>query len=134
MQDWIISTTFYWYATLLPFAQLALLVSVVFLLPLALFRRTRVFSGTLLFALSYLFGATIWLLGAGITVASFGWLGLIVGLLVFGIGVVPLGIIGAYFKLNMLEISVSLIVMSIITYGARAIGITLANKLSADDS
>lgn len=68
--------------------------------PLAFFRSKRILAGRAFFAVSYLPGLAAWLLGAGVTFGSFGWFGLIVGLLVLGVGVVPLGIIGAIWKLD----------------------------------
>ena len=65
---------------------------------LSIFRRTRPFTGLILFLFSYLLGAATWLYGAAITFASFGWFGLFVGLVLFGIGVVPMGIIGGFWE------------------------------------
>jgi hypothetical protein len=119
MREWIAGTTLNLYSFLLPWSQWAFLIGVVLLLPLALFKRTRGFAGTILFALSYLFGITTWLLGAGISFVSYGWLGLIIGLVVLGVGVVPVGIVGAFFKLDQTEIALTLVVMTVITYGTR---------------
>jgi hypothetical protein len=72
---------------------------------------------------SYIFGATTWFLGAAVTFGSFGWIGLIIGIFIFGIGVVPLGIIGAFFKLGINELGVSLCAMLVITLAARFAGV-----------
>ncbi len=128
MREWITETTLHLYSILLPISQWAFIISIVLLLPMAIFQRTRSLAGSLLFALSYLFGITTWLLGAGISFASFGWWGLILGLIIFGIGVVPIGIIGAYFELGITGIAVSLIFMSVITYGTRLLGAYFVDK------
>lgn len=119
MREWIIETTLHLYSLLLPFAQWAFLLALVVLLPMAIFKSTRALAGSLLLGVSYLFGLTTWLFGAGIAFASYGWLGLFIGLILFGVGVVPVGIAGSYFKLDQTEIAISLIAMSVITYGAR---------------
>ena len=129
MREWIAVTTLNLYSLLLPWSQWALLIAVVLLLPLAIFKRTRGFAGTALFALSYLFGITTWLLGAGISFISYGWLGLIIGLVVLGVGVVPVGIVGAYFKLGQTEIALTLVAMTIITYGARLLAAKFVSLL-----
>jgi hypothetical protein len=95
---------------------------------LSAWRKTRGAAGVGLLITSYIFGATTWLLGTAVTFASFGWLGLIIGLLVLGIGVVPLGIIGAFFKLDIVDLGVSLCVMLIITLAARFAGAYFAAK------
>ena len=62
---------------------------------LVLFHKTRAYGGVALWLFSWLVGLSTWLLGAAFT---FGWIGLIVGLLLFGIGVVPLGVFGAVWQ------------------------------------
>ena len=68
---------------------------------LVLFHKTRAYGGGALWLFSWLVGLSTWLLGAAFTFGSFGsfgWIGLIVGLLLFGIGVVPLGAFGAVWR------------------------------------
>lgn len=119
------------YTVLLPLAWIALAIAVLVLLPMAAFPRTRAAAGNGLALMSLVFGATTWLLGAAVTFASFGWIGLIVGLVIFGIGVVPLAILAAFFKLKLTSLGISLIIMSVITFAARAGGIYLAKKRAA---
>jgi len=100
VSDWVIETAIRICAFLLPFSWVALVIAVLVLLPLAAWRKTRGAAGVGLFVVSYILGATTWFLGAAVTFASFGWIGLIIGLFIFGIGVVPLGIIGPFFNLG----------------------------------
>ena len=65
--------------------------------------------------------------GAGITFVSFGWLGLLIGIVLFGVGVVFLGMVGAGFVLDEPEIAWSLLVMSILAFAARFGGFYLTN-------
>ena len=123
MREWIATNTLNLYSLLLPWSQWAFLIAVILLLPLAIFRRTRGLAGTGLFALSYLFGITTWLLGAGVSFISYGWFGLIIGLVVLGVGVVPVGVLGAYFELGQTEVALTLVGMSFITYGARLLAV-----------
>jgi hypothetical protein len=125
MREWVIEGTIKIYAFLLPIGWTALALSVFVLLPLAVPRKTRGFAGVGLFVSSYVFGATTWFLGAAVTFSSFGWIGLIIGLLIFGVGVVPLGIVGAFFKLGINELAVSLCVMLALTFVARLAGAAL---------
>ena len=122
MQAWIVHTTINIYALLRPFASLAFAIAIVVLGPLAAFRKTRGAAGVGLFIVSYIIGATTWFLGAAVTFGSFGWAGLIIGILFLGLGVVPLGIIGAFFSLGISELGVILCVMIVITMAARFAG------------
>jgi hypothetical protein len=122
MREWIVETAISIDTFLLPFSWIALAIAVLVFLPLAAWRKTRGAAGLGLFVVSYIFGATTWFLGAAVTFGSFGWLGLIIGLCIVGIGVVPLGIIGAFFKLGISELGVSLCVMLVITLAARLAG------------
>ena len=91
MREWIVEKAIAVYAFLLPFSWIALAIAVLILLPLAIWRKTRPAAGVGLVIVSYVFGATTWFLGAAITFGSFGWFGLILGLFLLGLGVVPLG-------------------------------------------
>lgn len=128
MREWIVETAISIYTFLLPFASLALAIAVLVLLPLAAWRKTRGAAGVGLFAVSYILGATTWFLGAAVTFGAFGWIGLIVGLFIFGIGVVPLGILGAFFKLGINDLGASLCVMLVITFSARFAGVACASS------
>ena len=119
------------YAFLLPISWIALAIVIFILLPLAAWRRTRHLVGGLIIVASYLFGATTWFLGAGVTFISFGWIGLIIGLVILGFGVVPLGIIGAFFSLEVNDLGITLIIMAVITLIARYAGVIFA---SIDDA
>lgn len=113
------------YTFLLPFAWIAVAIVVLVLLPMSFATRTRSAAGTGLFVASYLFGATTWFLGAGITLSTFGWFGLIIGLLLFGVGVVPMAIFAAVFQLGLPSMALSLVVMSVVTIGSRMAGTML---------
>jgi len=107
---------------LLPYAWIALGVIILILLPLAIFKRTRRFSGTIIFYASYLFGLTTWFLGAAITLSTWGWLALIIGLLLAGVGVVPIGILASFITLKSASLGISIIVMAQVTYACRVGG------------
>ena len=135
-REWIVEKAVSVYTFLLPFAWIGLAVTVLIILPLAAWPDTRAAGGAGLVFVSYIFGATTWFLGAAITFGSFGWIGLISGIFVFGIGVVPLGIIGAFSALSMNELGVYLCVMLVITLAARFAGaawVTAAERSCRED-
>lgn len=128
MREWVAETAISAYRFLLPISWAALAIILVVLLPMAAWRKTRASAATGLLIGSYIFGVTTWFLGAAVTFISFGWFGLIVGLIFFGLGVVPLGIIGAYFKLDVAQLALSLFVMVVITLGCRFVAFYFASK------
>jgi len=77
---------------------------------------------------SHLFGLTTWLLGTAITFGTLGWLGLLVGLLIFGIGVVPLSMFSAVFKLHHGLLAFWLFGMAATTVATRYSGRLLVKK------
>lgn len=134
MRDAIASWTFAAYDWILPLAQVGFLVACLVLVPMAFVPRLRSTAGSGLFLLSFLFGATTWLLGAGLTFAVWGWVGLILGLLFLGLGVVPLGALGAFFKTDVPEAGLWLIGMAAVTLGARIVGGLLMERSAAGSS
>lgn len=120
------------YSFLLPVSWLALAVAVVILLPMALVARWRAMAGGGLMVASFIFGATTWMLGAFVTFAVYGFGGFVVGVLFFGVGVVPIAIFAALFKVHSLNMAASLVVMLAVTYTARLGGGQLAVAAARD--
>ena len=113
------------YSFLLPISWIVIAIIVVILLPLSLFRATRGFAGAGIIYSSYLFGLTTWFLGATVTFATWGWTGLLIGLVIAGVGVVPTGILAAFISLKDPNLGFSLIAMVAIVFATRMAGIAL---------
>lgn len=109
------------------FAIRALPLTLLVVLTLVTIRRTRSLGGFILFVFSFLTGVSTWLLGSALSFASFGWFGLIVGLGVMGVGVVPLGIVGGFIYLES-RIAIWLIGMVVVTYLLRLAGLWLMGR------
>jgi hypothetical protein len=116
------------YSFLLPVAWIGVAIVVFLLLPMALFRSTRPAAGTGIFFSSYLFGLTTWFLGATLTFATWGWVGLLIGLFIAGVGVVPIGILAAFISLKDPTVGFSLIAMIVIVFATRMGGMALAES------
>ena len=116
------------YAFLLPISWIGMATVVVIFLPLAIFKTTRGFAGTGIFFSSYVFGATTWFLGAAVTFATWGWPAIIIGLMLGGVGVVPIGILAAFISLSKPSLGLSLIVMVIVVFAARIGGMSLSES------
>jgi hypothetical protein len=125
MREWIAETAMSAFGVMLPVALIALGIAVL-LLPFAAFRSTRGFAGLALTILSYVFGITAWLYGAACSFAAFGWVGLIIGLMLAGVGVVPLAMIAGLFKADV-PIMVTWILLALVaaTLLARFTGIAM---------
>jgi hypothetical protein len=122
-----IGGTFAWsYSILLPVSEFAFLIVLFVLCPMALFKKTRHTAGRLILLSSYLFGLTTWCLGGLLTFGSWGLVGFIIGLLFFGIGVVPMGIFGAFFVLQQPTVGLTMIGMTVLIFATRAGGMYLA--------
>ena len=67
---------------------------------------------------SYLLGAVVWLFSAGVTFTMWGWGGLVLGLLILGVGVIPMAILAAFLN-GESSLAVTTIVLVALTWGAR---------------
>lgn len=116
----------------LPFLTIAsvigVIICVVILLPLSIFRFTRIVSVWGFFIASYLFGAYVWMYGFFVTYNLWGAGGLLAGLFLGVVGVVPLGIIAAAFN-GLWSIAAELAVLLVFTFGARMFALFLATSL-----
>ena len=95
MREWVISTAYTGYEFLLPVYGFAFTLTFLVLIPLGFIKKTRAIASVTLFFASYLFGITTWLYGVAVTFAMLGWFWLLVGFVIGGIGVVPLGMIAS---------------------------------------
>jgi TPR repeat protein len=121
-----IGVTFGWvYNILLPVSEFAFLIVLFVLCPMALFKRTRHTAAKWILLSSYLFGLTTWCLGGLLTFASWGLVGLIIGLVLFGLGVVPMGILGAFVVLQDPTAGLTLIGMTVLIFATRFGGLFL---------
>jgi hypothetical protein len=102
-------------------------IDILILLPLSLFKGLRGFSGTAIFISSFLFGLVTWLLGFILTYAIWGLWAVIAGVLFFGGAVVPFALLATLFN-GMWEPFFTVIILVALTFGARIIGILIAER------
>jgi hypothetical protein len=108
-------------------SAIAFFVCLFILLPLAIFRKTRAFSGLGLFIASYVFGATLWVWGFLLTYVLWGVVALFIGLFLAGIGVVPIAMLATLFN-GEWSILGQLVLLLIFTFGTRMLGYHLVEK------
>lgn len=119
-------------AKLLPWFSLLTWVAfgiVVFiLLPLAIPRATRRFSSVAMFIASYVFGATLWMTGLLLTLSIWGITAVIIGIILGGVGVVPIAMLATLVHGYWLPL-VELVLLTVATFGCRAGALSLRLSL-----
>lgn len=106
---------------------LALAVCVFVLLPLSLLRRTRGWAGNGYYIASYVFGIMLFAYACIVSYEIWGYTGLIFGLFLAGIGVVPVAFVATIIHGYWPTLG-DLTLATVLTYGTRAFGIYLLSK------
>ena len=112
--------------TVISFIVFAIVIFV--LLPLAIPRATRGFSSVSILIASYVFGATLWMFGLLLTYFTWGVVAVIIGLVFFGVGVVPIALLATLLK-GMWGPFFTLVLLAIATYGCRIGALSLAESV-----
>jgi hypothetical protein len=115
------------YPWLLLVATLAFWVTILIFLPLAIFRRTRGFAGASTYAASYVFGLTLWVWALLLSYTLWGIGGIVVGLILGGIGVVPIAMLASLFN-GLWSTLGQLVLLTAITIGSRLLGFYISEK------
>ena len=108
-------------------AFLAFVCDLVIMLPLYLFRKTKIFSASTIYYSSYLFGLQLWLSGLMLTLQIWGIWAVIIGLLLLGIGVIPIAIIATLFHGLWQELG-ELLLSLVLVFGSRMLGLYMIGK------
>lgn len=121
---WLSERVYPWLVIL---TAIAMFVVILVLLPLAIFRRTRAFAGGGIYLTSFVFGLTLWVWSLLVSYTLWGVKGIVVGLLLGGIGVVPIAILATLFH-GMWSMVGQLLLVTAITFGTRFLGIYVMTK------
>jgi hypothetical protein len=108
-------------------SEIALGICVFIFLPLCIFRKTRPWAGLGFCFASYLFGACLFAFACIVDVQIWGYWGLVVGLVLAGVGVVPVALLATLLHAEWAWFA-NLIISIIITFGARALGVWLTTR------
>src|SRR6476659_3090877 len=112
---WLADKAYPWLIVLF---ALALIVCVFILLPLAMFRKTRAFSGLGIYIASYAFGLTLWVWCLLTTYTLWGPVAVVLGVLMAGVGILPIAIIACITK-GLWSIALQMFLIVLLTWGAR---------------
>lgn len=108
------------------------LVSLLFILPLGLFSKTKNFSGNALMLASLIIGFSTWIWSFLLTYSAWGFIGLFIGLVFMGIGVVPVAMLASLLNAEW-SILAQLVLSVVVIYGFRILGIRLIESSSRQD-
>lgn len=108
----------------------AMLLCLFVFVPLGLWSRTRKVAGWALFYSSFVFGVTAWLRGYLATYVLWGWVLTLVGLMILGVGVVPMGIVAFGVRGEWWQVF-ELVLATVSAFGSRYLGIFLLEKAEA---
>jgi len=115
------------YPWLLALNGLTFVLTVCVLLPNAIFSSTPRFAGNGMVVPYYVFGVTLWVWSLLLTYALWGFLGLLVGLVMAGVGVVPLAMLATLFN-GMWSHLGQLVLLLVIALAVRMWGFALLEK------
>lgn len=106
---------------------IVLVIDIVVLVPLSFIQRTERFAGTALLYSSYLFGLTLWAWSLLLTYHWWGWFGVVIGLLIVGVGVVPVAMLAALVHGAWAVLGETIFIL-VVAYGTRALGTYVAMR------
>ena len=112
---------------LLTASEISILVVIIILLPMCLFRKTRGLGGLGCFYASYVFGLELWAYSCLFVVSTWGYVALIIGLFLAGVGVVPVAMLSALFHGEWTSL-LELILSVVLTFGTRAFAFWMLAK------
>lgn len=99
------------------------------LLILAAPRRTRGFAGAGFYACSFVFGVTLWIWSLLYTLTTWGWFAVIIGVLMGGVGIVPIAMLAALFHAQWMILGQLFLCVAVV-FACRAFGLFLIAKAS----
>lgn len=114
-------------------SRIVFVVCAVILLPLALFSATRRISAYGFFVSSIVLALATWIFGFLVTLHYWDAFGVFVGIVMLGVGVVPIGMLAAALHADWFNVG-QLALCLVITFGARMFAAMLATKIDRDEA
>jgi len=106
----------------------SLLVAFFILGPLSLIPPTRFIAAIGFVIASFVFGAMMWCCGLGVTYEAWGMGGVIIGLVIAGVGIVPVGMLAVLLH-GEWQALIVFVILIVLTFGLRGLGFWLAKKV-----
>jgi hypothetical protein len=134
----VVSIFFYgflWIASkLLPIVEVLGTIGTLLLVPLlivSIFRRARNFCGNGIILVTYIWGAALWMWATLVLYELWGGFGLVVGLLLFGFGSVPMACVAMLFHGEFAGLGMTILAV-VILFAVRALGVWIIGKASVE--
>jgi uncharacterized protein YacL len=105
-----------------------LLIAFFILGPLSLIPPARFVAAIGFVIASFVFGAMMWCGGLGVTYEAWGMAGVIIGLVIAGVGIVPVGMLAVLLQ-GEWQALIGFVILIVLTFGLRALGFWLAKKV-----
>lgn len=112
---------------LITISWIVLAVDLFILVPLSLSRRFGMYGGIGIFFSSNIFGLTLWFLGLLLTYSTWGFLGVIIGLFLGGVGVIPVAMLAMLVN-GEFSAFFGLLLLVALTIGSKILGAYLASR------
>ena len=110
---------------------IAFAICLLVLLPLSIFRKLRPWTGFGIFLSSYLFGTLLFAFSCLVALQLWGYVGLIIGLLLAGGGVVPVAFLAALFHGEWALLGF-VVLGTVLTFGTRLLGLRWAGSTTPE--
>jgi hypothetical protein len=119
----------YWVKEWIPYVfWINLLIAFFILGPLSLIPPARFIAAIGFVIASFVFGAMMWFCGLGVTYEAWGVAGVIIGLMIAGVGIVPVGMLAVLLQ-GEWQALIAFVILILLTFGLRALGFWLAKKV-----
>lgn len=115
------------YPLISDFALLVFLFDIIIVVPISFFKKFKKFSGKTIFYSSYVFGLQLWLSGLMLTLQTWGIVAAIIGILLVGVGVIPMGMLATLIDKRW-DYFIELLLQVVIILGSRIFGAYLLEK------
>ena len=108
---------------------LGLVVLILLLLPLAFPRTTRPSASTGMYVVSYVWGVALWMAATGILLNAWGMVGFVIGVLLLGIGSVPVACVACVIAGDWLNLG-ALVLGVVLVFGLRTTALHLLKSVT----
>lgn len=127
---WFSEKIFPWFSLIF---WITTIINILIFTPLTIVRKTRNAGLVGLFITSYVYGLLLWVWAFLIVYSTWGWLAIIIGLLIAGVGVLPIAMLIAIIHAQW-GILFALIIGVVIVYGVRVLVNHVAEKSDFNSS